>query len=162
MLSCLQAVDWRLMQSMHIFTQTIMHVVYTPKFCITIVFDFAWDDCNTQEKRWLCKIFGVKQSALWGVFHSTKTSGLNFRQLPVANVTTFSKISKKKNEEPRQVYPNFRKCFPESFLSIQVFSRNFKNFCLNGSHFANSTVSKTSPGNFCSIYCCFQIFESFG
>ena len=23
-----------------------MHVVYTPKFCVTIVFDFAWDDCN--------------------------------------------------------------------------------------------------------------------
>ena len=37
------------------FTQTIMQLVYTPpppspKFCITIVFDFSWDDCNTQEK----------------------------------------------------------------------------------------------------------------
>ena len=21
-----------------------------PKFCITIIFDFSWDDCNTQEK----------------------------------------------------------------------------------------------------------------
>ena len=21
-----------------------------PKFCITIVFDFSWDDCNTQEE----------------------------------------------------------------------------------------------------------------
>ena len=27
-----------------------MHLVYRPKFCITIVFDFSWDDCNTQEK----------------------------------------------------------------------------------------------------------------
>ena len=24
-----------------------MHLVYLPKFCITIVFDFSWDDCNT-------------------------------------------------------------------------------------------------------------------
>ena len=71
---------------------------------------------NTQEKGWLCKILGVKQSALWGVFHSTKlTSGLNFRQLPVANGTTLSKISKKE-DSARQVYPNFRKCFPEVFF----------------------------------------------
>ena len=27
-----------------------MHLVYPPKFCITIVFEFSWDDCNTQEK----------------------------------------------------------------------------------------------------------------
>ena len=27
-----------------------MHLVRPPKFCITIVFDFSWDGCNTQEK----------------------------------------------------------------------------------------------------------------
>ena len=27
-----------------------MHLVYPLKFCITILFDFSWDDCNTQEK----------------------------------------------------------------------------------------------------------------
>ena len=27
-----------------------MHVIYPPKFYITIVFNFSWDDCNTQEK----------------------------------------------------------------------------------------------------------------
>ena len=27
-----------------------MHVVYPPTFCITIVFDFPCDDCNTQEE----------------------------------------------------------------------------------------------------------------
>ena len=27
-----------------------MHFVYLPKFCITIVFDFSSDDCNTQKK----------------------------------------------------------------------------------------------------------------
>ena len=27
-----------------------MHLVYPTKFCITIAFDFSWDDCNTQEK----------------------------------------------------------------------------------------------------------------
>ena len=43
------------------------------------------------------------------------TSGLNFRQLPVANGTTLSKISKKE-DSAGQVYPNFRKCFPEVFF----------------------------------------------
>ena len=42
-----------------------MHVVYPSTFCITIVFDFPCDDCNTQEepdwKQWLCKILGAKQ-----------------------------------------------------------------------------------------------------
>ena len=27
-----------------------MHLVYPPNVCISIVFDFPWDDCNTQEK----------------------------------------------------------------------------------------------------------------
>ena len=27
-----------------------MHVVYPPAFCITIVFDFPCDDCNSQEE----------------------------------------------------------------------------------------------------------------
>ena len=26
-----------------------MHLVYPPKLCITIVFDFSWDACNTPE-----------------------------------------------------------------------------------------------------------------
>ena len=132
-----------------------MNLVYTPKFCITIVFDFAWDDYNTQGNRWLCKILGVKQGALWGVFH------LNFRQLPVANVTTFSKISKKEDGLARftQIFGNV---FLEVFFPFNLCPGISRIFRLNGSHFANSTVSKTSPGNFSSICCCFQIFESFG
>ena len=27
-----------------------MRLVEPPTFCITIVLDFSWDDCNTQEK----------------------------------------------------------------------------------------------------------------
>ena len=27
-----------------------MHLVYPSKFCISIVFNFSWDDCNTEEK----------------------------------------------------------------------------------------------------------------
>ena len=27
-----------------------MHFVYAPELCVTIVFDFSWDDCNTLEK----------------------------------------------------------------------------------------------------------------
>ena len=34
-----------------ILVHTIKWFVYPPpKFCITIVFDLSWDDCNTQEK----------------------------------------------------------------------------------------------------------------
>ena len=33
-----------------VFTETIIHLVYPPKFCITLVFHFSWDDCNTWEK----------------------------------------------------------------------------------------------------------------
>ena len=32
-------------------------LVYLPKFCITMVFDFSWDNCNIRDwKQWLCKI----------------------------------------------------------------------------------------------------------
>ena len=27
-----------------------MHLVNPPEFCLTIVLDFSWDDCNIQEK----------------------------------------------------------------------------------------------------------------
>ena len=27
-----------------------MHLIYPPKFCISIVFNFFWDGCNCQEK----------------------------------------------------------------------------------------------------------------
>ena len=27
-----------------------MHPIYPPKACITIVFDFSWNDCNTLVK----------------------------------------------------------------------------------------------------------------
>ena len=27
-----------------------MHLIYSAKFCRTIVLDFSWVDCNTQEK----------------------------------------------------------------------------------------------------------------
>ena len=33
-----------------IFIETIIHLVYPPKFCMNIAFDLSWDDCNTQEK----------------------------------------------------------------------------------------------------------------
>ena len=32
------------------FTLTIIHLVYPPKFCISIVFKFSWEDCKYQEK----------------------------------------------------------------------------------------------------------------
>ena len=28
----------------------MMYLVYPPKFCITVVFDFSWDDSDTLEK----------------------------------------------------------------------------------------------------------------
>ena len=36
-------------------TFPIMHLICFPKFCISIVFNFSWDGCNTQEK-WKTKV----------------------------------------------------------------------------------------------------------
>ena len=36
-------------------TFPIMHLTCPPKFCISIVFDFSWNGCNTQEK-WKTKL----------------------------------------------------------------------------------------------------------
>ena len=48
------------------FTFPKMHLVYHPKFCISIVFSFSWDSCNTQEKIknsfGLCKIWGTNKA----------------------------------------------------------------------------------------------------
>ena len=50
-----------------ILENTIMLFVCPPKFCISIVFVFSWDHCNSQEKleTMLCKILGDKQRVLW-------------------------------------------------------------------------------------------------
>ena len=44
-----------------------MHVVYPPKFCTTIVFDFSLDDCNTKETM-VMQNLGGKQGALWSMW----------------------------------------------------------------------------------------------
>ena len=46
-----------------------MHCVYPQNLCITIVLDFSWDDCNTQEKleTVVMQILGGKQGALWSL-----------------------------------------------------------------------------------------------
>ena len=36
-------------------TFPIMHLICPPKFCISIVFNFSWDGCNTREK-WKTKV----------------------------------------------------------------------------------------------------------
>ena len=43
-------------------TSPIMHLICPPKFCISIVFNFSWDGCDTQEK---CK---KKQTRLGNFF----------------------------------------------------------------------------------------------
>ena len=59
----------------------IMHLIGPSKFCISIVFNFSWDGCNTQ-KKWKTKVmqnFGG-QGALWEmckwrIAHLTVTGG---------------------------------------------------------------------------------------
>ena len=34
----------------HYFQISNIHLIYTPKFCISIVFNFSWDDCDTHKK----------------------------------------------------------------------------------------------------------------
>ena len=59
-----------------------------------------------------------------GAFHSSKTSGLNFLQLPVTNRTAFPKFLKKKTiSRGRPKF--FTNLFLGSFLSIRLCSQNF-------------------------------------
>ena len=57
----------------------------------------------------------TRMNEMKGAFYPNKTFGLNFRQLLVANGTVSSKISKKDGQS-REIYPNFRKFFPEVFF----------------------------------------------
>ena len=63
----------------------------------------------------ITSVVGCHEIALeaGGAFHSTKASGLNFRQLPGASGTAFSKISK--NRATARGIPKFSKFFPRKF-----------------------------------------------
>jgi len=54
-----------------------MHSVYRPKFCITIILDFSWDDCNTQNKSetMVTQNFGRVNRVRYGLFESSECSG---------------------------------------------------------------------------------------
>lgn len=63
----------------------------------------------------ITSVVGYHEIALeaGGAFHSTKASGLNFRQLLGASGTAFSKISK--NRATARGIPKFSKFFPPKF-----------------------------------------------
>ena len=99
-----------------------------------------------------------------GAFHSAKTSGLNFRQLPGANGTAFSKISK--NRATSRGIPKFSNVFsPEVFFPVNFAPGKSTIF---GWMAPISEIQQfpefleTFPGNFCTICRHFQILESFG
>ena len=99
-----------------------------------------------------------------GAFHSTKMSGLNFRQLPVANGTAFSKIFKKDDNLTRytQIFETF---FPGIFFPFNFAPRISRIFCwmVRISEIQQfPDFLETFPENCCTICRCFQIFESFG
>ena len=56
-----------------------MYYVYPQKFCLSIVFNFCCDDCNTQEKlkTMLLQYFGVKM-----VNMKRRASGLTLKKRP--------------------------------------------------------------------------------
>ena len=102
-------------------------------------------------------------------FHSNKTSGLSFWQLPVANGTELSKISKKKKRrKPHEGYQNFRIFFPEvlnffPFKFAPGISRCFRWMVGVSDIQQLSEFLEIFPGHFFTIYhLCLQIFESFG
>ena len=99
-----------------------------------------------------------------GPFHSTKTSGLNFRQLPVAIGTAFSKISKKRTTS-RGIPKFLETFFPEGFFPFNFVPESSRIF---GWMVPISEIQKfpefleTFLGNVCTICRSFQILESFG
>lgn len=55
-----------------IFTETIMHLVYLPKFCIATVSNLSRvfrSHPKRNQSHWLCKILGGKQGALWSMWN---------------------------------------------------------------------------------------------
>ena len=64
-----------------IVTETIMHLVYPPEFGITIVSDFSWDDCNTQEKLW-CIMVLVKMVKISTFLKSPQSAKELYRPFP--------------------------------------------------------------------------------
>ena len=71
-----------------IVTETIMPLVYPhpppptpPEFGITIVFDFSWDDCITQEKLW-CIMVLVKMVKISTFLKSTQSAEELYRPFP--------------------------------------------------------------------------------
>ena len=62
-----------------------MHLIYSAKFCRTIVLHFSWDDCNTQEKLetmvvqnsgWINKVhYGLCKNSKYGDVLLNKAEG---------------------------------------------------------------------------------------
>ena len=98
-----------------------------------------------------------------GPFHSTKISGLNFRHLPVAIGTAFSKISKKRTT--LRGIPKFLETFfPEGFFPFNFVPESSRIF---GWMVPISEIQKfpefleTFLGKVCTICRSFQILESY-
>ena len=66
-----------------------------------------------------------RENRTTGAFHSTKTSGLNFQQLPVANGAAFSKISKKEINLARHTIRGIGLLYEVSFFPEVFFPFNF-------------------------------------
>ena len=112
-----------------------LHVIVTlPHFCCDCIFS-QWT-CSWMQKVlfWLARV--VQKHLCWeqclceptqisGALHSTTTSGLNFRQLPVVNGSAFPEYPKQ-TQQFREVYPDFRKFILGGFLSIQRYSQNLQ------------------------------------
>ena len=95
-----------------------MHLVYIPKFCITIDSNFSWvmqSPYRRNRRQCLFKIFGYKQGALWSmwkwwmtftIFHSLSGySGVGGRNL---RFCTRKKTRNGRNEETVHNFPTSR------------------------------------------------------
>ena len=63
------------------FISPIMHLIGPPKFCISIVFNFSWDGCNTQEK-WKTKVmqnFGGQIRCIMGDMQVAYSPSYSYR-----------------------------------------------------------------------------------
>ena len=81
-----------------------------------------------------------------GTFHSIKTSGLNFRQLPLTNGTAFSKISKNMDNLARNT-----QIFSRKFSFHSTLPPEFLEFPVEWFAFGNSTAFGIS-GKFCGKF----------
>ena len=100
-----------------------------------------WSPGKSRDKEKTCKSLTIFQPVNTGCFPFNQNVQFDFSSTSISEWNSIFQDFQKEDNLARYTQI-FQKNFPRSFLSIiKLFSQNFWNFWLKGSHFRNSTVS---------------------